>query len=101
MEQNGGSCAGERSCGGGGGHGEWGLGARAARGARAGSGLAGPAPPPLGAPETPPRPGALGPFPPPGPGASSIPSHPVPRLSRGVADSGIRAPAGTAYIAYQ
>lgn len=47
------------------------------------------------------RPGAPGPFPPPGPGASSIPSHPVPRLSRGDGGAGIRAPARTAYIAYQ
>lgn len=56
MEQNGGSCAGERSHGGGGGRGEWGVGAHGAQGAREGSGLARPAPPPLGALEPPPVP---------------------------------------------
>ena len=57
MEQNGGSCAGERSRGGEAAaaeSGEWGV--HAAQRARAGSGLARPAPPPLGVPEPPPVP---------------------------------------------
>lgn len=52
MEQNGGSCAGERSGGGGGGRAAWGEGARGPRGSP-GWGLPGPAPSPSG-PEPPP-----------------------------------------------
>lgn len=71
--------------------GEWGV--RGPRGS-AGSGLARPAQPLL-EPRATARPGAPGPFPPPGPGAFSIPSHPVPRLWREAGVEGIGPPTRT------
>lgn len=70
MEQNGGSCAGERSGGGGGGRAAWGEGARGPRGSP-GWGLPGPAPSPAGL-RAAARPGS-GPFPPPGRGPPPSP----------------------------
>jgi hypothetical protein len=89
MEQNGGSWAGERRRGGGGGRGEWGVecGAHAAPRTRAGPGFTRPRRCRSGLPSR--RPSrSSGPFPPPGPGASSIPSHPAPRLARGAGEAG-------------
>lgn len=93
MEQNGGSCAGERSGGGGGGRAAWGEGARGPRGSP-GWGLPGPAPSPSG------------PEPPPGraPGLSRLraggpPPSPPTRshaLGSGSGGAGTRVPACTA-----
>lgn len=75
MEQNGGSCAGERSGGGGGGRAALGEGARGPRGSP-GWGLPGPAPSPCGAPSR--RLAGLRAFPASGPGGLCHPLPPGP-----------------------